>query len=384
MLQTRSSSFASSGFPASAVRSHPFQNVPGTSETPHVAPTARRGAATSFPSFSHASPPPPPIHSAFLLSQSSQFGAFPSPSSFLPGPGLRLQLQQDIQVSSLPPEKHANLFCPICDRPSVQRCRTVPCRHVSCDACAEEMRTAGRCSTCGADVADLEVLHPSDELHICRETEECCATFLNATSLAYHSLMVHQLPALQTLVDAVAASGDSEQTLRQLLRRLREGDERKQTVSSKQIRSAFPASPSSSASAAPLSSLAGNALGNPPAAPADLGQVSAVTSSPPSAVPSAVSAGVRPPGLQSSACDSREKKTEQDLLLAPAGLQEAAARAAESRGGRDAGITSGVWTPGIGEKGRDEGRVSQQPSVPAVPTAAPAIEEEDEDLEGVL
>ncbi|KFH16244.1 hypothetical protein TGMAS_236270 [Toxoplasma gondii MAS] len=384
MLQTRSSSFSSSGFPASGVRNHPFQNVPGTSETQHVAPAARRGAAPSFSSFSNASPPPPPIHSAFL-SQSSQFGAFPSPSSFLPGPGLRLQIQQDIRVSSLPPEKHANLFCPVCTRPSVQRCRTVPCRHLSCGSCAEEMRTAGRCSTCGAGVTDLEDLHPSDELHICRETEDCGAAFLNAASLAYHSLMVHQLPALQPLVDAVAASGDAEQTLTQLLRRLREPDERKQTVSSKQIiRPAFPASAASSPSAAPLSSLAGEAVGNPPAAPADLGQVSAVTSSPlSSAVPSSVSAGVRPPGVQSPACDSREKKTEeQGVVLAPGGLQETAARAAESRGGRDAGIASGVWTPGMGEKGRDEGRVPQQPNVSAAPAAIE--EEEDEDLEGVL
>ncbi|KFG36832.1 hypothetical protein TGP89_363680, partial [Toxoplasma gondii p89] len=229
---------------------------------------------------------------------------------------------------------------------------------------------------CGAGVTDLEDLHPSDELHICRETEDCGAAFLNAASLAYHSLMVHQLPALQPLVDAVAASGDAEQTLTQLLRRLREPDERKQTVSSKQIiRPAFPASAASSPSAAPLSSLAGEAVGNPPAAPADLGQVSAV--------PSSVSVGVRPPGLQSPACDSREKKTEeQGVVLAPGGLQETAARAAESRGGRDAGIASGVWTPGIGEKGRDEGRVPQQPNVSAAPAAIE--EEEDEDLEGVL
>ncbi|CBZ54624.1 conserved hypothetical protein [Neospora caninum Liverpool] len=394
MLPSRNPAFPSSSLFPSSVRSHPYQSVSAGSAAQHVLPHApRRGTtAASFPSFSHASPPPPPINSAGFFHSahaSAQFAAFPSSPSSLQASGLRLQIQNvDLQVSSLPREKHANLFCPICSRPCVERYRTVPCYHVACGACAEELQEAGRCSMCGAGVTSLEVLHPLDELYICRETGDCFAAFLNPNSLAYHVQTVHQLPALQPLVDAVAASRDSGDTkaLKQFLHQLRE-DERKQSASSSQMRLSFPASPV--AATAAVSSLPAAPPGRPvPGAGEPAGSAASAASVPaPSSLPSSAFSSVRTPGLQAPSVESQQNKADQGVV--PAGLQDASlARTTEdTREGRDGGAASGVGTPGGGGgQGREDGRAPPQPiRTPAPMTASPvAMEEEDEDLEGVL
>ncbi|PFH37220.1 hypothetical protein BESB_036780 [Besnoitia besnoiti] len=391
MMPSRVPSFpAAAGSSASSLRAHPYQNISGAAapqQLLHHPHAPRRGTQPFSSSFSLSSPPPPPLAGAGFYHTSGQFGGSAVPSS--PGlPPLRVKLQKlEVQVSSFPPAKQANLFCQVCSFPFVERHRTLPCYHVVCGQCAEEIQAVGKCARCDANVTRLQPLHPADDTHVCHDAEDCGCVFLNSNSRAYHAFVAHQLPVCASAAASLASAPREaeEEGVRRLLEVIREVEERRVSAAAARVLPLPSAVSPAAAASAPSS------VNAPPhvAEASSLG-VSASFAAPPSSLASAAALRGLQVAAQSPAEDSAEKLPPQGGMAQlaasqPRGAARFARKSVEQEYAAGSAAAFAALTAGGGERaGREEGKPQAAPPPARGSVSAAAVEEEDEDLEGVL
>ncbi|EAN34147.1 hypothetical protein TpMuguga_01g00909 [Theileria parva strain Muguga] len=103
-----------------------------------------------------------------------------------------------------------SLFCS-CGVPFTNRHRNVPCYHVFCQNCINNVESQNKCKMCDSIVEKVEELHPNEDIFVCT-VQRCNQAFLNFPSLKAHAKLSHSV-SVDTVDDFYEKFGDVEYSI---------------------------------------------------------------------------------------------------------------------------------------------------------------------------